>query len=793
MLRKILNKLILSQAWRRELVLILVMVILFLLSFNKLVTDGIPMTPDDPSFILRVGHLVKYGLVPWSHWWYGGFPLFLFNPPIPFVLTWLFIRIFNLNLFFGYRLFETISFVAIPACFYILCRKYALNTVQSLLATIFFSFAPGIIYMNLAHGQFSQIVAFPFGLLAIGFFHEFITSGKNLKYACLFVALTILSHVLTAYLLFLWFTIEVLVNVIRVSRREKIIYVFYSKLVQPLKVLIYSSIACAFFIIPFILQFSSAYEGAVPDYGGMNVSVNSLPITIGIFHAVFIPLITVRVLRKLKMENLILLAVFYLTFILGLGRLTPILQLLPLSPVLPGERFFLYALIPASMIIGSIVGSFHKPRKIVLFIMLLFLLANAAAFHFLFTDMSRPQRYPPSEVISYLNSRTEDAKILTFYTSPIWAYDLPLFTEKQLVDGLDPVSRLAPDHLYYWSKLDRLISGSEAQRHYVTFADEYGIGWILTEYRPDTYRLLLDLTRPSELIDQSQTQGTISGTFLCGSNTQGQTWTTGLNVKNLTKISLLIKKKGEPTGNLTLTICDSPFKNETLDVAVKGAKEIDELAWYEFSFNIDVEPNRTYYMELGTTEGDVRNYFEWLWSEKSYANGESYENGEKEVTWDQAFITYYNASKLKLVLADEIPLSASWAEARTHGYMLFEIQSPPKFIDVNSSDVQISYFRSPTDITISALTKRTAGYKFTIKDIYTKNWRVKVNGHAVKPYMNQFGLIEFITNLKEGENEVKVYYTNEKTIPSFLASIVGLAFIILLEFSSARVLRRRLR
>lgn len=769
-------------------------VTLFLLSFNKLTTDGIPMTPDDPSFILRVGHLVKYGLVPWSHWWYGGFPLFLFSPPIPLVSTWLFIRIFNLDLFLGYRLFETMLYVAIPACFYILCRKYALNTNQSLLATFFFSFAPGIIYMNLAHGQFAQIVAFPFGLLAIGFFHEFITSGKNLKYACLFVALTILSHVLTTYLLFLWFTIEVLVNVIKVNRREKIIYVFYSKLARPLKVLIYSSIACAFFIIPFVLQFSSAYEGAVPDYGGMGVSVNSLPVTIGVFHAVFIPLITVLVLRKLKMENCILLAVFYLTFILGFGRLTPVPHLLPLSPVLPGERFFLYALIPASMITGSILGSFHRPRKVVPFIMLLFLLANATAFYFLVTDISRPQGYPPPEVISYLSSRTEDAKILTFYTSPIWAYDLPLFTEKQLVDGLDPVSRLAPDHLYYWSKRDRLIFGSEAQRHYVTFAAEYGIGWILTDYRPDTYQVLLNLTRPSELIDQSQTQGAISGTFICGSNTQGQTWTTGPNVRNLTKISLLIKKKGEPTGNLTLTICDSPFKNEVLDVAIKGAKEIDELMWYDFSFDIDVEQNRTYYMELGTTDGDVKNYIEWLRSENLYTDGESYENGKKEQTWDQAFITYYNASKLKLVLDDERPISTSWAELRTRGYMLFEIQTPPKFIDVNSSDVQISYSRSPTEITISALTERTAEYKFTIKDIYTKDWRVKVNGHVFKPHMNRFGLIEFIANLREGiKNEIKVYYIDEKTIPFFLASIVGLAFIIVLEFSGARVLRRRLR
>jgi hypothetical protein len=791
---KIFNKLILSQARWSWLVLILVMVAVFSLSFNKLITDGIPMTPDDPSFILRVGHLVKYGLIPWSNWWYGGFPLFLFSPPIPLVLTWLFIKIFNLDLFLGYRLFETISFVAIPACFYILCRKYALNTVQSLLATIFFSFAPGIIYMNLAHGQFAQIVSFPFGLLAIGFFHEFITTGKNLKYACLFVVLTILSHLLTTYLLFLWFTIEVLVNVSKVDWQEKVIHVFYGKLVRPLKVLIYSSIACAFFIIPFVLQFSSAYEGAVPDYAGMGISIISLPVTLGIFHTVFITLVTVRLLRKLKMENCILLAVFYLTFIMGFGRLTPIAQLFPLSSVLPGERFFLYALIPASIILGSIVGSFHRPRKVVPLIILLFLLANVPAFCFLAITLSRRQGYPPSEVISYLSSKTEDAKILTFTNSPIWAYDLPLFTEKQLVDGLDPVSRLAPDHLYYWSKQDRLIpSAFEAQRYYVTLTDEYGIGWILTDYRPDTYHLLLDLTRPSELIDQSQTQGTMSGAFLCGNNTQGQTWTTGLNVGNLTKISLLIKKEGEPTGNLTLTIYDSPFKNEVLDVAIKGANEIDELAWYDFSFNRDVEQNRTYYIELGTTEGDVINYFEWLQSENLYRNGESYENGKKEPTWDQAFITYYNASKLKLVLADEKSISTNWFEIRTLGYMLFEIQWLPKFIDVNSSDVQISYSHSPTEITISALTQRNAEYKFTIKDIYTKNWRVRVNGHVVEPYMNQFGLIEFIANLTEGENEVKVYYIDEKTIPSFLASIVGLAFVILLEFSSVRLIRRRFR
>lgn len=790
--------------------------LLVYLALDRILTAGIPWTPDDTSFVLRVDYIARYGLTPWSHWWYGGFPLFTYNGPLPIVIPWLFIEIFHTDTILGYKIAEALFFIAAPLCLYFTARKYHLTAKQATLAAFIFALGPSFLFAYLAHGQLAQLVALPFMLLAMGFFHDVITRRQHLVPAALFTALTIFSHHLTALVLVLFVIFDFLFVALILKRKEKVLELHLPPLWSLVKTGIYATIPCLFFLVPLMMSFTQGAEAAVEDYAGFAGSYFVLYNTLGIFSAVFILLVTPDLSRRRGVATRPMLVMFYATFFIAMGLVNPLFHLIPLSSILPGERFFLYASIAAALVIGQIIGEKRKLWLVIL--MSLFLLSSAYPYYQLTTTHKRDIGYPTVEVTNYLNTKSENAKILTFDNSPIWAYDLPMFTGKALIDGWEPVSRLGPNHVYYYEKNLRLITHLPyVIEHYLTFMDDYGAGWILIPYIPEDYQQILDQTKSSttEEVDASQTYGPVGGDMVYGTNTQGQVWTTRPGVHDLTKVILHIQKHGNPINPAVLSVYDSTDKTKLLGSATKDAQDIGSWGFHEFEFNITLEPSHSYYMELSTDGGNPENWYEWSKSDVDlYHGGDSYYRDRRDSSKDQNFQTFFTTSSLqrdsskdqsfqtfynntthaplKVVLESREGESiAPFALKKIPGYILLEATDIPSFIDAAGPAIDVSYTRSPTEITISASVGQAGTYVFDVKDILTEDWLATIDNRAVALEANHLGLIHFEAELAEGEHIITICYHDKLFVPLLLVSGAGTAAIALYEAVLFIVRRRR--
>lgn len=759
--------------------------LLFFLALPRILTPGIPWTPDDPSFILRVDYVVKYGLTPWSHWWYGGFPLFTYNGPLPIVIPWLLIKILHTDVILGYKITEAIFFIAAPWCLYFAARKYNLTVKQATLAVFVFTLGPSFLFAYLAHGQFAQLIALPFMLLALGFFRDLMTTGKHLLLAAFFTALTVLSHYLTALVLAVFVAFDFLFIALAWKWEERLLTLRLPPLGSFIKAGIYAAVPCLFFLVPLLMSWAQGTAAAVEDYGGAGNSYAVLYDTLGVFSAVFILLVTPNLAQRCGVATKPLLAFFYVAFFIAIGLTNPLFRLIPLSSIFPGERFFLYASIPAAIIIGQIVGGWRKLTIVAT--ATLFLLSSAFPYYQLATSYARDINYPPTKITDYLKANSHDSKILTFDNSPIWAYDLPMFTGKALIDGWDPVSRVGPNHIYYYEKNLRLITHlPNVIEHYLAFMKDYGTGWILLPYLPEDYQQILDLTKASitEEADASQTYGPVGGDRVYGTNTQGQSWTTGPDVHDLTKVLLHLQKHGNAPAWAVLSIYDSPDKVSLLGSA--SAENVTSWAFYEFDFNIPLQPDHTYYMELATNSGNPENWYEWSKSDTDlYHGGVSYYQGKADTSKDQNFQTFYNkttVAPLKVVLESRGGESiAPFAPQKVPGYILLEATDIPNFIDAEGPAIDISYTRSPTEITISANVGQAGTYTFDVKDILTKDWLAKVDNHDIVLEANHLGLMHFTTQLTEGEHVITIYYHDNLFLPWSLVSVAGTVAVALAE------------
>jgi hypothetical protein len=368
---------------------------------------------------------------------------------------------------------------------------------------------------------------------------------------------------------------------------------------------------------------------------------------------------------------------------------------------------------------------------------------------------------------------------------------------------------LEPDHAYY---MELSTDGGNPENWYEwskSDVDLYPGG--------DSYHR-------GQSIDASQTYGPVGGDMVYGTNTQGQVWTTGPDVSDLTRIILHLQKHGNPTNPAALSVYDSIDKTELLGSASKNAQEIGDWSFHEFEFNIALEPDHAYYMELSTDGGNTENWYEWSKSDVDlYPGGDSYCNGQRDSSKDQNFQTlstfaspqrdsskdqnfqtlstfvspqrdssrdqnfqtFYNHTSpapLRVVLESREGESiAPFAPKKIPGYMLLEASEIPSFIDTEGPAIEISYTRSPTQITISASVGETGTYIFDVKDIYTEDWYAAVDNQRIDLEANKRGLMHFTTELTEGEHVITIYYQNKLFVPLLLVSGAGTVVIALWE------------
>jgi VCBS repeat-containing protein len=160
--------------------------------------------------------------------------------------------------------------------------------------------------------------------------------------------------------------------------------------------------------------------------------------------------------------------------------------------------------------------------------------------------------------------------------------------------------------------------------------------------KSSTYSFLI---ATPEQLDQHQTQGTYN--FVAyGSRWGAQSFKPTL--ETLTRVELLVRKRGNPPNNLVVSIRDS-LTGDDLTMVSKPPSEIPStVEWIEFDFeDISVTPNGTYYIVLRTTGGNTLRAYIWRFGYNTpYTDGEMWfssnagSNWKKYRQYDFCFKTY---------------------------------------------------------------------------------------------------------------------------------------------------------
>jgi len=129
-------------------------------------------------------------------------------------------------------------------------------------------------------------------------------------------------------------------------------------------------------------------------------------------------------------------------------------------------------------------------------------------------------------------------------------------------------------------------------------------------------------------LDQYNTQFDTIGHTISNGNLKAQSFIPSKNV--LSKISLFIKKRGIPTDNLEMIICDDSsgepdINNEIISISLPPDYIDRNFSWIEFDFfDISVTAGETYYIILQSSSGNIlTDCYEWgLFSQNVYPQGQ---------------------------------------------------------------------------------------------------------------------------------------------------------------------------
>jgi len=171
--------------------------------------DGLPMGEDAPSHLYKIlyaldnyrstGHLPQ-----WSDLWYSGHPIFLYYPPLSYMLV-LAIAFIGVEPVAVYKMADGFFFIIAPLTLYFLARQLKLNEEESLLAAFLFTVTPSVVESYFFFDRYPTTISIPLICLFTIFLKRVMEDGKSrdVSVLALLSALTILIHPLSAYALVL--------------------------------------------------------------------------------------------------------------------------------------------------------------------------------------------------------------------------------------------------------------------------------------------------------------------------------------------------------------------------------------------------------------------------------------------------------------------------------------------------------------------------------------------------------------------------------------------------------------
>ena len=460
---------------------------------TQLFTDKYPLGMDTFSHLPKVFYLYENGPVAWFFDWYAGMPLFLFYPPLSYMIAYL-PTLMGLDPTLSYKLTETAFLMATPFLIYLLARRMGIPPVKAACATLIFSLLPPVVLNPALFGRFPNIVALPFFLATLICTLDVIaanSSKRKLKtlLAGIFFALTLLSHHLSAYILTLLLAVLILNLLLEKEHiKSKVRRVF--SVGSPLLI---GLICSSFWLIPFILYLKYWHQTLIDTS-----SIHYIPVATVICGATILLLswVTDRFIKPKDFYGRVI-VVWSILFSLYGAYYIPADLLLPAGGQLDLLRFQLYAS-PAYAFLFTKKFSFARLRigfpsflqgrnllKGLSVITVLMLVLNMFIGALIFVSMpdvvAREVHVgkPPQPIIDYLNERECFGRVMAI-GCPFWVYLLPYYTDKRLIDGWYPQGSI----LVMLKKIDKhhTLNNCEDEKllkHFIENAEEYGIKWVL--------------------------------------------------------------------------------------------------------------------------------------------------------------------------------------------------------------------------------------------------------------------------------------------------------------------------
>jgi hypothetical protein len=161
----------------------------------------------------------------------------------------------------------------------------------------------------------------------------------------------------------------------------------------------------------------------------------------------------------------------------------------------------------------------------------------------------------------------------------------------------------------------------------------------------ETFTVYLTITTAVEQIDQIQEMNT-NDFLMFGPRWGAQSFTPTANT--LTKIELLIYKKGNPTQDLTVSIRNSLTGTDLTTKSLTPSQIPTTQTWIEFDFtDITVTPGNTYYILTSTAAPSISDNYVWRFGYNTpYTNGMLHFSSNSGSSWynyiqyDFGFRTY---------------------------------------------------------------------------------------------------------------------------------------------------------
>lgn len=182
---------------KRKMLIFLFFLFVLKFFFALPLDNSLPGGTDTSSHLFKVWYISEKGISEWNRYWYGGFPLIKYYPPLSYLIPAAFSK------FFGYLLsykFVNNVFFSIPVfVFFFFLKEFKMRNEEMIIAILFFSLSPIYSYY-LADGRYPSLLNITFGLLFWIFLKRSIDrkDKKNFIASSTFLSLGILTHHMTA-------------------------------------------------------------------------------------------------------------------------------------------------------------------------------------------------------------------------------------------------------------------------------------------------------------------------------------------------------------------------------------------------------------------------------------------------------------------------------------------------------------------------------------------------------------------------------------------------------------------